>query len=117
MSFSTAISALVKTAVSAVESQFLESISKDYNLPLEELRAKYKVTAEAASFKRPYKRKATADIVDESGQKVDSKKTKEDDRLLSAVLEGGHEAANSHTVRQVHDGARVGLLPEREQPG
>jgi len=99
MSFSTAISALVKTAVSAVESQFLESISKDYNLPLEELRAKYKVTAEAASFKRPYKRKATADIVDESGQKVDSKKTKEDDRLLCKGTTAKREPCKFHALK------------------
>ena len=99
MSFSTAISALVKTAVSAVETQFLETISKDYNLPLEELKAKYKVTAESASFKRPYKRKATADVVDETGQKVEIKKSKDDDRLLCKGTTAKREPCKFHALK------------------
>lgn len=99
MSFSTAISALVKTAVSAVETQFLETISKDYNLPLEELKAKYKATAESASFKRPYKRKATADVVDETGQKVEIKKSKDDDRLLCKGTTAKREPCKFHALK------------------
>jgi hypothetical protein len=79
MAFAQAVSSLVRTALVSLENQFLETVAKDFNLPIEELREKYKVAADSTSLKRPYKRKATVETIDKDGNKVDVKKSKEDD--------------------------------------
>ena len=91
---------MVKNALTVVENQFIETIAKDYNLPLEELRAKYKVTSETTSLKRPYKRKATVEVVDQDGNKVEVKKAKEEeDRPFCKGTTAKREPCKFHALK------------------
>jgi hypothetical protein len=100
MAFAQAVSNMVKNALTVVENQFLETISKDYNLPIEELRTKYKVSAETTSLKRPYKRKATVEVVDQDGNKVEAKKAKEsEERALCKGTTAKREPCKFHALK------------------
>jgi hypothetical protein len=100
MAFAQAVSAIVRNALEVVENQFLETVAKDYNLPIEELRAKYKVTAETTSLKRPYKRKATVEVVGQDGTKVETKKAKEgEDRALCKGTTAKREPCKFHALK------------------
>jgi hypothetical protein len=100
MAFATAVSSLIKTALISLEAQFLETVAKDYNLPLEELQQKYKVTADATSLKRPYKRKATVEMVDKDGNTVEVKKAKDaDDRPLCKGTTAKREPCKFHALK------------------
>lgn len=100
MAFATAVSSLIKTALISLEAQFLETVAKDYNLPLEELQQKYKVTADATSLKRPYKRKATVEVVDKDGNTVEVKKAKDaDDRPLCKGTTAKREPCKFHALK------------------
>lgn len=91
---------MVHNALAVVENQFIETIAKDYNLPIEELRAKYKVTSETTSLKRPYKRKATVETVDQDGNKVETKKAKEsEDRALCKGTTAKREPCKFHALK------------------
>jgi len=100
MAFAQAVSNIVRNALEVVERQFLETVAKDYNLPIEELRAKYKVTAETTSLKRPYKRKATVEVVGQDGTKVETKKAKEhEDRPLCKGTTAKREPCKFHALK------------------
>jgi hypothetical protein len=102
MAFAQAVSGLVRTALVSLENQFLETVAKDYNLPIEELREKYKVAAETTSLKRPYKRKATVEVIDQDGNKVVAdKKAKEstDDRPLCKGTTAKREPCKFHALK------------------
>jgi hypothetical protein len=100
MAFAQSVSALVRTALVSLENQFLETVAKDYNLPIEELREKYKVAADTTSLKRPYKRKATVEIIDQDGNKVADKKTTEtDDRPLCKGTTAKREPCKFHALK------------------
>lgn len=99
MAFAHAASTLIKTALVSLETQFLETVAKDYNLPIEELREKYKITAEATSLKRPYKRKATVETVDQDGNKIQTKKAKDEDRPVCKGTTAKREPCKFHALK------------------
>lgn len=69
---SSTFASTIDSLIRARENNFIERVAQDYNLDLEELRAKY-TEPEIKVPKQVKKRKATVEVVDEEGQPIAKK--------------------------------------------